>query len=107
MNSSILWIVYMVVAGLIIIRAEYIGFKLARYISKNHPKLYVLYRSSRGHNYPWNLFSRRMMGLIAKDDIGDPALIRLVKKTMRATLLTILWLFIAPIIILLIYIVFF
>jgi hypothetical protein len=96
MNITILWIVYSVVLVLLVIRGWYIGFKLKRYISKNHPKLYVLYGLSRGHWYPGNLFSRRMMSLIAKDDIGDPELIRLTKKGLIAAVLALSWFFLGP-----------
>lgn len=97
----------MVVAVLLIIRAMYTGFKFRRYISKNHPKLYAYYCMSYGQWYPGNLISRRLMRLMKEDDIGDPELIRFIKKGLVEQVLLLSWLCIAPFIIMLIYIVFF
>jgi len=96
MNIPIFWIVYSVVLVLLVIRATYTGFKFTRYISKNHPKLYLLYRWSRGHWYPGNLLSRRLMRLMKEDDIGDPELIRFIKKGLVEEVLVLSWFSLGP-----------
>jgi hypothetical protein len=97
------WVVYILVILLFVIRIKFLEYQLIKYAKDKSPDIFKAYQLSQGDGHPWSIFSKKLRNILKMESFYDSKIVILVQKIRRMVHLLILWFFLIPLLILVLY----